>query len=524
MSDASGRQLPKGWELRPLSEIAEINPALDRLILDDELPVTFVPMRAVEVDGGGLLRPEIRKYGEVRKGYTPFLSGDVITAKITPCMENGKTTVVPVVPGDVCFGSTEFHVLRPLPGIHPNWIAQFLLRHDVRRSAQRQMSGAVGQMRVPASFLESAKIPVPPSAEQFRIAEALDEILPELDHAVVALKRVRDRLKIYRTSVLKAAGEGTLTIEWRATNPNSESSTALLNRILAERRRLWEEDQLTKFAASGREPPRNWTMKYKEPVGPDPAYPALLPSGWCWATVDQVASVIQYGSSSKTNADSNGIPVLRMGNLRSDGRLTLDDLKYLPNEHYEFPGLILRAGDLLFNRTNSAELVGKTAVYTDAPPTASFASYLIRVRLIAGTLPSIVAYALNSLRGRAWIKAVANQTVGQANVNGSKLAAFTFPLPPVGEQAAIVDAVADQFSIIDHLEADLETRLRTAQALRESILRHAFTGQLVQQDPNDEPAFDLLRRIARDREARNNGAEHHRTRSTPKRARTRRRI
>jgi len=486
----------------PLNDIAQINPSLDRCVLNNDVDVTFVPMHAVEAEGGGLVRSEVRPYGEVKKGYTSFLSGDVIMAKITPCMENGKTAVVPVVSGQRCFGSTEFHVIRPEQGVQSRWIAQFLLQHEVRRAAQRQMTGGVGQMRVPAAFLESVQVPVAPSAEQSRIADALDELFSDLDAGVATLERVRETLKLYRASVLKAAVEGALTAEWRGQHPYIEPASELLKRILAERRRRWEEDQLAKFKAKGQEPPKNWKAKYKEPVAPDTTDLPPLPEGWCWATVDQCSVLIQYGTSAKTREDADGIAVLRMGNLTSDGRLTLDDLKYLPNNHLEFPDLLLAEGDLLFNRTNSAELVGKTAIYSGIPAPCSFASYLIRVRFIAGLSSSIVMFTLNGGFGRAWIKDVANQTVGQANVNGSKLAAFAFPLSPIAEQEIIVEAIEDQLSVIDHFEADLAAKLKSAQALRQAILRHAFTGRLVPQDPNDEPASELLKRIAAERESR----------------------
>ncbi|MGC1966037.1 MAG: restriction endonuclease subunit S, partial [Candidatus Acidiferrales bacterium] len=162
--------LPTGWIIASLSDIAEINPRPYRAPTNDSTEVNFVPMRAVEPEGGGLTRPEVRTYGEVKKGYTSFLSGDVITAKITPCMENGKTTVVPNLPHELSFGSTEFHVVRPALGVPQRWISYFLLQHKVRRLAQRQMSGAVGQMRVPQFFLEELKIPVAPINEQQRIA------------------------------------------------------------------------------------------------------------------------------------------------------------------------------------------------------------------------------------------------------------------------------------------------------------------------------------------------------------------
>lgn len=162
-------------------------------------------MRSIESEGGGLVRPEVRPYSEVKKGYTSVLSGDVIMAKITPCMENGKTAVVPQVPGQVCFGPTEFHVFRPERGAQSKWIAHFLLQHEPRRLAQRQTTGGVGQMRVPAAFLESIAIPLAPVEEQARIADALDELFSDLDAGVTALERAREKLKLYRASVLKAA-------------------------------------------------------------------------------------------------------------------------------------------------------------------------------------------------------------------------------------------------------------------------------------------------------------------------------
>lgn len=494
--------LPRSWEWVPLAQIASINPPLDRCVLNDAQVVNFVPMRAVEPEGGGLTQPETRLYGEVKKGYTAFLSGDVIMAKITPCMENGKTTVVPDLPGSVCFGSTEFYNVRPEHGIDARWLAYFLLQHTVRQEAQRQMGGAVGQMRVPASFLNHLIVPCPPTSEQIRLLDTIDELLSDLDAGIAALERVQAKLSLYRAAVLKAAVQGDLTAEWRERNPTVESAAELLKRILNERRRAWEEAELRKFKDAGREPPKNWKAKYVEPVGPDTAVLPQLPDGWCWATVEQCSALIQYGTSSKTNGDANGIPVLRMGNIRTDGSLQLDELKYLPVAHGEFPQLLLSPDDLLFNRTNSAELVGKTGHYRGIPSPCSFASYLIRVRMRAGVYPAIIAYSLNSLMGRSWIKSVVTQVVGQANVNGSKLASFAFPLSPEREQASIVDTVEDQLSIIDHLEADLAAKLKSSQSLRQSILRDAFAGQLLPQDPNDEPASALLSRIAAEREER----------------------
>lgn len=225
-----------------------------------------------------------------------------------------------------------------------------------------------------------------------------------------------------------------------------------------------------------------------------------LPEGWTWASVEQVSSVAQYGSSAKC-AEAGEVPVLRMGNLSRDGAIDAARLKFLPSRHPEFPELLLSEGDLLFNRTNSAELVGKSAVYRGTPSPCSFASYLIRIRTIMGCDSRYVAACLNSSYGREWIKAVVNQQVGQANVNGTKLQAFVFPLPPAPEQSRIVEETERVLSTSQVAEQAIESNQKRATRLRQSILKRAFEGKLVSQNPNDEPAAVLLGRIRAEREA-----------------------
>ena len=130
----------------------------------------------------------------------------------------------------------------------------------------------------------------------------------------------------------------------------------------------------------------------------------------------------------------------------------------------------------------------------------SFASYLIRVRLITGASPHFLAFSINGPRGRIWIREVVSQQVGQANVNGSKLAGYAFPMPPLAEQHRIVAEVERRLSIADEAEATIEAALARAERLRQAILKRAFEGRLVPQDPNDEPASVLLERIRKQRD------------------------
>jgi type I restriction enzyme S subunit len=167
-----------------------------------------------------------------------------------------------------------------------------------------------------------------------------------------------------------------------------------------------------------------------------------------------------------------------MGNIK-DGSLVLDSLKYLPSSHEEFPSQFLRDGDLLFNRTNSAELVGKSAVYRGNPSPCSCASYLIRARLRAEYLPEFLAHYINSTFGRAWVSSVVSQQVGQANVNGTKLKALSVPVPPLPEQRQIVAEIEKQFTRLEAGVAALRRVQANLKRYRAAVLKAACEGRLV---------------------------------------------
>lgn len=156
-----------------LGEICEVNPMTD-YDFEPEDACSFVPMEAVDDVDACIARMATRRYREVAKGYTPFLENDVIVAKITPCMENGKCAIARHLRSGVAFGSTEFHVLRPTQRVIPEWLFYFWRFPPTRKLASVNMTGSAGQKRVPASFLETADIPLPDLPEQRRIAERLD--------------------------------------------------------------------------------------------------------------------------------------------------------------------------------------------------------------------------------------------------------------------------------------------------------------------------------------------------------------
>lgn len=178
-------ELPEGWEWRALGdlEVASINPRKSEVRnLADEQAITFVPMDAVSEELGIIAKPSVRSLGEVRKGYTYFADGDVIFAKITPCMENGKSAIARGLTNGVGFGSTEFHVFRAAKKTTPEWLHCLLRSQQLRSDAKNAMTGAAGQQRVPRDFLAGYEIPIPPLPEQQRLIARIEAQTSRVEH------------------------------------------------------------------------------------------------------------------------------------------------------------------------------------------------------------------------------------------------------------------------------------------------------------------------------------------------------
>ncbi|MFD4293631.1 restriction endonuclease subunit S [Rhodococcus sp. NPDC058532] len=368
----------------------------------------------------------------------------------------------------------DMKAVAPHAAINPRWLLYMLqsqeqaILHDCRKAGTTVAS-------LDTAKLHGVAIPLPPLPEQHRIVEALEDHLSRVDAAEQSLSTAKQRLSPLRKSAIQIALDQELDGE------EGHSAAERLERILADRVAL---------ASKRRAKPAN------------PAYELDLPTGWVTASVDQLCWDIQYGTSSKTGElrDGSDVPVLRMGNIQ-DGDIDPRNLKYLPTDDPSIDGLLLEAGDLLFNRTNSAELVGKTAVFSDQLEQATFASYLIRCRPVPGVNAQWISHIANSPIGRRYITSVMSQQVGQANVNGTKLAAMPIPIAPQDVEARILDEISETRSSSARLGDSVEVAKARSAALRRSLLRAAFNGELVDQDPTDEPADVALAKI-RDQQSR----------------------
>lgn len=349
------------------------------------------------------------------------------------------------------------------------------------------------QPNISQEIVRAVPLPLPPPAEQRRIVEKIEELFSKLDAGVAALERVRANLKRYRASLLKAAVEGKLTEQWRADHPDAEPASELLQRILAERRRQWEEAELAKYAAKGQTPPKNWQAKYKEPEAPDTTDLPELPKGWCWTSVEQLNPANRpcaYGVLQPGDDLADGVPLVRVMDV-ADGRVAVDQLKRIsPDISGQYRRTVLHGGEVLLTIVGT---IGRTAV---APPELLGANIARAVAVLPIATLVSAQYVEVTLRDPCMRVRLTNAAheVARKTLNLEDVRVAPVPLCPTDEQTAIVNEVERRLSVIDEMDAEAAAGLKRAARLRQSILKRAFEGRLVPQDPNDVPAHVLLER------------------------------
>lgn len=309
----------------------------------------------------------------------------------------------------------------------------YWLKHPAFLNYVNAKSHGMNMPRLGTEAGRAAPLVLAPRSEQTRIADQLDTLLSRINACNDRLEAIPAVLKRFRQAVLNAATSGSLTEDWRSDGAVS----------------------------------------------------------WRTVLLSDVAGDFSYGSAAKS-AKSGLVPVLRMGNIQG-GQLDWTDLVFTSNPD-EISKYKLSKGDVLFNRTNSPELVGKSAVYQGEQP-AIYAGYLIRIRCKPNLLPEYLNYCLGSKAGRDYCWSVKSDGVSQSNINAKKLAAFPLSLPLLDEQIEIVHRVKRLFALADRIEARYAAIRVHTQRLAPQVLTKAFRGELVSQDSNDEPASALLARL-----------------------------
>ena len=311
------------------------------------------------------------------------------------------------------------HIFKVVPKEFTNKIFLYYLLEKIVQELYSKAHGS-GMVHVTKGKFEATEIPFPSLSTQLAIVSKIEELFSELDKGIENLKIAEAQLKIYRQSVLKWAFEGKLT------NDNLKDGK--------------------------------------------------LPNGWRKIVLGDVCKNVEYGSATKSK-EKGKVPVLRMGNIQN-GKFDWEDLVYTDDED-EINKYLLKKDDVLFNRTNSAEWVGKTAIYKGERP-AIFAGYLIRINRIESLLDAnFITYYLNSLEAKKYGNKVRSFGVNQSNINGTKLKSYPLSLPTLEEQKIIVEEIESRLSVADKMEEGIRESLAQAEALRQSILKKAFEGRLV---------------------------------------------
>jgi type I restriction enzyme S subunit len=397
---------------------------------------------------------------------------------------------------DCCIGRG-LAALTPKRGINPRYVL-----YGLRRFAHELDALGTGTTfkAVSGQTVRHFTIPTAPTDEQARIVAKIEELFSDLDAGVAALERAKANLTRYRAAVLKSAVEGKLTAEWRKNHPDVEPASKLLERILTDRRKKWEEAEQAKYRATGKTLPKERIEKYRD-------LPSLvlgklpdLPPGWVWTSVDMVGDVLLGRQRAPQYLTGKFMhPYLRVANIKDD-RIDLSDIEEMDFDPVHLSKYRLLSGDILVSEGQSPELLGQSAIYTGGIENLCFQKTLHRFRSVPnGPSPQFAQLVFRAHVRNGIFRRLGSITTNIAHLTLEKFRASPFPLPPAREQEEICREAARILTSIDDMENQLRKQFSRAQQLRHSILKHAFEGKLVPQDPGDEPAHRLLEQIRTER-------------------------
>lgn len=498
-------ELPQGWRWAPLGD----------LLLSIETGKSFKceerPPSAEEV---GVVKVSAVSWGRYQEGESKtcldanrvnpelFIApGDFLFSRANTIELIGACVIADTVRHRVMLSDKILRFQFADAALKP-WVLQALRSKQGRQQIEALASGNQESMRnIGQEKIQQIQIPIPPEAERLRIVAKLEELLSDLDAGVAELKAAQKKLARYRQSLLKAAVTGELTTKWRAasalnTSARAENGQELLQRILTERRTRWQARQLAKFQQQGKTPPKDWQKKYPEPVQSDTSGLPALPQGWVWASLSQVGWLDRGRSKHRPrNAPhlyGGPYPFIQTGDIRHADTF-MSDVEASYSEAGLAQSRLWPAGTICIT---IAANIGKTAILSTA---ACFPDSVVGF-LTGSNDVSVryVEYFMRSVQQKLEDEAPAT---AQKNINLEILEKVVIPVPSIQEQHQIVMLLDDAIGASRETDRSIERSLKQSTAQRQNILRAAFAGQLVPQDPNDEPASVLLERIRAERAA-----------------------
>ncbi|MEE6031988.1 restriction endonuclease subunit S [Avibacterium paragallinarum] len=471
--------VPKGWEIKKFGDVIDIQ--------------------------GGSQPPKSEFIYEPKENYIQLL-------QIRDFGENGVPTFVPknrvtkfCNEDDVLiarYGASLGRIVTGLAGAYNVALAKtifdenILLKRFVYYLLQTQifqvpltMISRSAQNGFAKHEIAHIEIPIPPLATQQAIVNKIESLFADIDAGIGHLKTAEQQLKQYRQALLKNAFNGELTKQWRTEHAENLPSAAELLEHIQTAREQHHTQQLADWQSAvknweengklGKKPSKPSPLKKLEPINELKEIELTeLADGWFWERLGLVTLGVEYGTSAKSQSVGK-VPVLRMGNLQN-GKIDWTDLVYSNNDE-EIKQYLLKKGDVLFNRTNSPELVGKTSII-ETDEKAIFAGYLIRINHLTDIVDGrYLTYFLNSIIAKNYGNFVKTDGVNQSNINGQKLIHYPFVFCSLAEQTQIVSILESKLTACDQLANEITAQLKQAELLKQAVLKAAFSGKLLEQ-------------------------------------------
>lgn len=486
-------ELPKTWEWTRLEAIGLINPRND---LKDDIEVSFIPMNLVSQVYGEPVKSEIRKWDEIKKGFTHFAEGDVVLAKITPCFQNGKAAIMRGLRNSVGAGTTELHVFRPIKNLlYSEYVLIYLKSPKFVSDAIPKMTGTAGQKRVPNDYFSKNPFPLPPLEEQKRIVAKVDQLMALCDEleerqqkrregcmrinngAIAQLltthepdtftqhwQRIYDNFDLLysvpenisklRQAILQLAVQGKLVPQ----DPNDEPASVLLEKIKAEKEWLIKEKKIRKSELL--------------PLIEVDEIPFGLTNSWEWVRLDSICHHITDGTHHTPTYTVTGVPFLSVKDI-SSGKINLTNTKYISKEEHQELSKRCKPEfeDVLLTKVGTTGIAKVIDIDVEFSVFVSLALLKFSKHLLS---PYYIELAINSPLVKEQSRNN-TQGVGNKNLVLKWIKNFALPIPPALEQKRIVAKVDQLMALCD----ELETKLIQSQTNSEKLIDAAVRQVLV---------------------------------------------
>jgi type I restriction enzyme S subunit len=458
------RDVPEGWSLSTVGEcFFDIR---NGTTASQNKQKRGVPVSRIETIQDG--RFDLDRLRHIEKASAELLNvfayktGDIALSHINSFEHVGKTAIYEGKPKSLIHGMNLLRLRLGHEHLFTKYLYLFMQTDYFRWQVRDRVLHAVNQVSINQRSLSQVSVLLAPTREQKRIVAKVEQLLARINAARERLAKVPAILKRFRQSVLAAACSGRLTADWRDRHGEVDSVDEILKRL--EKRRV---DEATTPKQKNR---LKEIYSYREKEDP-----RLIPENWTYVALDKLCGSFQYGTSRKSQS-SGKVPVLRMGNIQ-DGHIDWNNLVYTSDDS-EIQKYRLNSGSVLFNRTNSPELVGKTGIYRGEQP-AVFAGYLIRINNFDDLNSEYLNYCLNSNHAKEFCLRVKTDGVSQSNINAQKLGKFEVPFCSLEEQQEIVRRLGALFRFADQIEARYQKAKAHTEKLTQAILSKAFRGDLV---------------------------------------------